>query len=168
MNDPTATVVAGRILSSQGTNGELKVEPWTDFPERFAPGKRLYVGERCLAIEGIREHKGRLILKLETVNTRQEAQALQGKLLEIRRCELPPLPEGDYYWFQIIGLEVWTTTGELVGEIVDIIRTPSNDVYAVRGAGREVLIPAIEDVIQDVDVAGGRIVVEAIEGLLNG
>lgn len=94
------------------------------------------------------------------------AAALRGKLLAIPQAEAMPLGEGEYFHHQILGLEVYTTTGERLGPIVEIMVTGSNDVYVVDRQGQEVLIPAIADVVQEVDLEGGRLVIEVVEGLL--
>jgi 16S rRNA processing protein RimM len=88
-------------------------------------------------------------------------------LIEIPLHQLQPLPEGQYYHFQLIGLEVWTTRGELLGSITDILNTASNDNYVVKTPEEEVFIPAIEDVVKSIDLVEGRVVIEPIEGLLN-
>ncbi|MDZ4230270.1 MAG: ribosome maturation factor RimM, partial [Dehalococcoidales bacterium] len=86
---------------------------------------------------------------------------------EIDRNQLDSLPEGEYYHFQVIGLEVRTTGGELLGKIIDILSTPGNDNYVVSANNEEILIPAIEDVVQSINIEGNYLVIEPIEGLLN-
>ncbi len=162
----TEFVSVGRILAPWGTKGDLKIEVMTDFPTRFAPGRRVYVDGRPLAVERSRPHKENLIVKLATIDTRKAAERLHGRLLEVTHSEVYPLPEGEYYRFELIGLEVCTTEGAPLGEIADILITGSNDVFVVRKDGNEVLIPAIEDVIKSVDIKKGRLVVELISGLL--
>jgi 16S rRNA processing protein RimM len=159
-------VSVGRILAPWGTKGDLKVEIMTDFPERFAPGRRVYVDKQPLTIERSRPHKENLVVKLTTIDSREAGEKFRGRLLEIPHSEVYPLPEGEYYRFELMDLEVWTTEGEPLGEIVDILVTGSNDVLVVRKEGSEVLIPAIEDVIKFVDIEKGRVVIELISGLL--
>ncbi|GAI01472.1 unnamed protein product, partial [marine sediment metagenome] len=96
----------------------------------------------------------------------EAAQKLRGQPVEIHHSQLYPLPEGQYYHFQLIGLEVWTTRGELLGNITEILTAESNDNYVVSGAKGEILIPAIEDVVKSIDLDSGRITIEPIEGLL--
>ncbi len=87
-------------------------------------------------------------------------------MLEIPISRLRPLPDGEYYQFQLLGLEVWTIAGELLGTISDILPTGSNDVYVVRSDTGEMLIPAIEDVVKAVELDKGRLVIELMPGLV--
>ena len=159
-------ITIGKILAPCGIKGKLKVEVATDFPRRFAPGSTVYVDHQSVTIESTSWTKGKAIIKLDTVNDVADAQRLHGKLIEIHHSQVRPLPEGQYYHFQLIGLEVWTTQGELLGNIAEILTAESNDNYVVRGAKGEVLIPAIGDVVKSIDLDRGRITIEAIEGLL--
>lgn len=159
-------VSVGRILAPWGTKGDLKVEIMTDFPQRFAPGRVVYLDREPLTIERGHPHKNYLIVKLATIDSREAAEKLRDRLLEIPQAELYPLPEGEYYRFELMGLEVCTVEGESLGEIADILVTGSNDVFVVRKDGNEVLIPAIDDVIKSVDIGKRRVVVELVSGLL--
>ncbi len=157
----------GKVLAPWGNLGKMKVELTTDFPERFAPFSRVYIDRKPATIESVHWQKGAAIIKLDTVNSREEVESLRGTLVEIPESELRPLPEGQYYQFQLIGLEVWTTQGEMLGKITDIISAPANDIYVVRGEAGENLIPAIEDVVKKIDLEKGQITIEPIPGLLN-
>lgn len=161
-------IAVGRVVSPQGVWGEIKVEVTTDFPDRFSAGAEVYIEGRAVTIESSRWHKGRVILKLATIESVEDAEGLRGKFLEVPQSHLRPLPEGQYYQFQLLGLEVWTTEGKLLGRIAHILPTGSNDVYVVPSRHGELLIPAIEDVVKSVDLEMGRIVIELIEGLLQG
>ena len=110
-------------------------------------------------------HRGMALVKFQGINTREDAERLAGVELEVPIEDVPPLPDGSYYHFQILDMEVWTTTGELLGVVEDILITGGNDVYVVRSGGGEVLVPAIEDVVLDVDVDEGKITVDLPEGL---
>jgi len=163
---PPEFLIVGYILAPWGIRGEVKVEVVTDFPERFAPRKIVYLNARPLEIESCHPHKQHLVVKLATIDSVEDAEKLRGQDLTIPRSELYPLPEGQYYTFQIIGLKVVTTEGKLLGRITEIMTTGSNDVYIVEGKRGEILIPAIEDVVKSIDLAKGKMVIEAIEGLL--
>jgi 16S rRNA processing protein RimM len=164
---PPESLIVGRILAPWGIRGEVKVEVVTDFPERFAPQKVVYLNTRPLEIESCRPHKQQLVVKLATIDSVEDAEKLRGQDLTIPRSELSRLPEGQYYTFQIIGLKVVTTEGELLGHITEIMTTGSNDVYIVEGKRGEILIPAIEDVVKSIDLKKGKVVIEAIKGLLD-
>ena len=155
-------------MASHGVRGELRCAILTDFPERFSRTKVLFLGESHTpyTLERSRLSQGGLLLKLGDVDTREAATALRGNVLYIPASEAVLLPPGSYYWHQILGLEVQTTDGETLGTIADIIETGSNDVYVVRGAERETLIPAIADVIRDVDLDRRVVTVKLLEGLI--
>ncbi len=162
-------VAIGKILEPWGDKGEIKVEILTDFPERFASLEKVYLGQtaRPLRVERARLFKGYAILKLEGCESRATASALKGQLLQIPIEELMPLAEGEYYEFEIIGLEVWTDDGLHLGRVKEIIYTGANDVYVVEGPKGEVLIPALDDVILRIDLEAGRMLVKLPEGLLS-
>jgi len=157
----------GRILAPWGMRGEVKVEVLTDFPERFAPRKVVYLNTIPLEIERCHPHKQHMVVKLATIDSVEAAERLRGQDLTIPSSELYPLPQGQYYTFQLIGLKVVTTRGQTLGRVTDIMSTASNDVYIVDGKRGEILIPAIEDVVKSIDLKKGKMVIEAIEGLLD-
>ena len=154
----------------------MKVEIITDFPERFAQLRRVYLGTEAVPfiVEAARLHKGAAVLKLKGCCSRTAAEKLRGKWVQIPTEEAMPLEEDEYYEHQIVGLDVWTAQGEYLGRVEEIIFTGSNDVYVVRGQAssedsrrdREILIPAIEDVVLEIDLDQGRMVVELMEGLV--
>ena len=160
-------ITIGKIIAPWGIKGKLKVEVVTDFPQRFTPSSKIYINRQPMTINSTEWHKRKAIIKLNTIDSIEDAQRLRGQPVEIHRSQVYPLPEGQYYHFQLIGLEVWTTEGELLGNVTEILTAESNDNYVVRGAKGEILIPAIEDVIKSIDLDKGRMVIEAIEGLLS-
>ncbi len=162
-------LAVGRVLSPHGIRGEVEVEIHTDFPERFAPGARFLAGEHKepLTVEGVRPYRKRLLIKFEEVTDRTGAEALGGEWLYVPIEEAWPLGEDEYYEYQIIGLEVWTEEGEYLGVVDHIIYTGANDVYVVQGPRGEVLIPAIQQVILDVDLDRERITIHVLPGLLD-
>jgi len=159
-------ITIGQILAPWGAKGKLRVTVLTDFPERFAPAAKVYVNQSPMTVASAEWHKGKIIIKLDQIDTLAEAQKLKGKPIEIHHSQLYTLPEGQYYHFQLIGLEVWTTQDELLGKVAEILPGTSNDNYIVNGARGEILIPAIEDVVKSIDLDHKRITIEPIEGLL--
>ncbi len=159
-------ITVGQILAPWGIRGKLKVKVVTDFPQRFAPSSEVYVNRQPMTIDLAEWHAGNVIIKLNTIDSIEAAQGLKGQPIEIHRSQLKPLPEGQYYHFQLIGLEVWTTQGELLGTVIEILTAESNDNYIVHGTQGEILIPAIEDVVKSIDLNEGRVIIEPIEGLL--
>lgn len=160
-------ITIGIIIAPRGTRGKLKVKVLTDFPQRFAPGSTVYLDRQPVTIDSATWHKGMVITKLRAIDSLEDAEKLRGKSVEIPHSQLQSLPEGQYYHFQLIGLEVWTTSDELLGKITGILTGESNDNYLVSSGRGEMLIPAIEDVVKSVDLSRGRLVIEPIEGLLN-
>ena len=159
-------ITIGQVLVPWGVKGKLKVKVITDFPQRFAPSSKIYINRQPMTIDRAEWHRDKVIIKLNQIDTIEAAQKLRGQPIEIHHSQVHPLPEGQYYHFQLIGLEVWTTQGELLGNITEIMTAKSNDNYVVSGAKGEILIPAIEDVVKSIDLDSGRITIEPIEGLL--
>jgi len=160
-------ITIGEVIAPWGVKGKLKVKVVTDIPQRFAPASKIYINHQPMTIDSTEWHKGKAIIKLNTIDSFEDAQHLQGQLVEINCGQILPLPEGQYYHFQLIGLEVWTTQGELLGNITHILTSPGNDNYVVCGSKGEILIPAIEDVVESINLDEGRMVINAIEGLLS-
>lgn len=143
----------------------------TDFPERIVDLPRVYVGpdERPFEVEGVRFHRGGVLLKLRSIDDRNAAETLRGALVQVDIEHAVPLEEGEYYHFQLEGLEVITEDGEHLGEIVEVLSTPGvNDVYIVHGLRGEVLIPGVQEVVQALDLEEGRMVVRLLPGLIEG
>lgn len=172
---PSSFVTVGRVTAPQGIRGEVRVWPETDFPERFAERRDLYLEgpePRWLRVEGVRFHKGFVLVKFAGCDDRDAAGALRGYRVQVPREALPPLPPGEFYHFQIVGLEVVTTDGRVLGRLVEILSTGANDVFVVRSeaAGAEAgewLIPATREAVAEIDPAGGRLVVVPLPGLLD-
>jgi 16S rRNA processing protein RimM len=159
-------LVIGKVVGAHGIRGELKVLVLSDDPHRYERLQRAFVGRDAetpqpWSIRGTRLHKGYVLLKLEGCETRADAETFRGCLVQVPLDEAMPLQEGAYYEHQIIGLAVWTASGEWLGDVDEIIFTGANEVYVAHGAGRrEILIPAIESVVLKVDLEAGRLVVD--------
>lgn len=166
-------LAVGLVIGPHGVRGELKVEVLTEDPHRFRLLRRVFLGpdgEEPVPwpLKSYRMHKGRILLQLEGCNDRTMAESMRGYLVQVPLEEAIPLNEGEYYEHQILGLEVWTEAGEHLGQVVDILYTGANDVYVIQDAeseGRELLIPAIREVVLEVDLAAGRLVIRPLEGL---
>jgi 16S rRNA processing protein RimM len=160
-------MAVARVLTPHGIHGELRCELITDFPERFRRTRQLYLGEAHtpLEVERARLDRRGLILKVAGLESREDAERWRGQTLYVPESQAVRLPAGSYFWHQIIGLRVLATDGRELGTIRDILQTGANDVYVVRGETEEWLVPAIRDVVRSIDVAGGTITVELIEGL---
>lgn len=162
-------VAIGRIAKPQGRKGELATQPLSDRPERFPTLKRVFLPRPDgtaveMTVSSCWPHKGRFVLKLEGVDSIEQADKLRGLELRVPEEELAALPEGSYYHHQLKGLVVEDGAGRGLGRVVDIMATGAGaDVLVVEGAAGESLIPLAEDFVQRVDLAQGRIVVRPPE-----
>lgn len=171
---PGERIVIGRVLGASGIRGEVKVQLLTDFPERFRTQRKIHlVGEgkslnsRTIGVESAREQGKGWIVKLAGVNDRGAAEALVGTTLEVEASEMPPLPQGKFYVFDIVGLEVVTDQGGPVGRVKEVLRLPPHDVYVVEDPqGRETMVPAVEAIVTRIDLATRQMVIRPPEGLL--
>ncbi len=165
MNEPPPGYVAiARILSAWGVRGDVNIEPLAS-RKVLSAGREVKVAGHDSRIERVRG-TARLFLKLDVVNDRESADALRGQYVLVRETDLEPLPEGEFYRFQLIGLRVVTTEGRDLGEVTDLISARENDVFVVTGPAGENLIPLIEDVVQEIDLKAGNVIIEAVPGLL--
>jgi 16S rRNA processing protein RimM len=158
-------VAVGRVARPFGLQGELVVDPLAG-PELLAPGRQLFLGGRRRRVLACRWQGGRAYLKLEGIEDRQAAEAYRLHYLELPQEELEPLDEGEYYYFQLVGLEAVTSGGAHLGHVRQVLETGGgNQVLVVQGQRGEVLLPAVEEFLR-VDLQAGVIVVEEVPGLL--
>ena len=168
-----AWVDLGTVVTVHGLRGEVVVQTAGDGPEGITRYGGLYwfppggAAGKPVTIEEFRVHRGMALLKIEGVDGREEALEYVGGRIRVRRTALVPLEDGRYYVIDLIGLNVETTDGRSIGPVRDVLETGANDVYVVDHDGREVLIPAVDTIVKSIDVAGGTIVIEAMEGLLD-
>ncbi len=160
----------GQIVNTHGIKGEIKVVPFTDDISRFDKLKKVYVKtkkeSKLYQIEGVRYHKNMVLLKLQGIDNPEQAELLKNSFLEIDREDAVPLKEGTYFIADLIGLEVYTDEGKLLGKVDDIYNTGANDIYVVKDQlGKTILLPGIKDVIKQV-ILDEKIIVHLIPGLL--
>lgn len=170
-------ILVGRISGVHGIKGEIKILPYGNCEKK--PWKKLYLfrgGQSIVVCEVIhnRPHKGLILASIKDCNDRNCAGELVGCDVLIERTSLALLPEGEYYQFQLEGMEVITEKGKTLGVITSIFSTGSNDIYVVKtggtppaSKGEEILIPAISDVVLKVDIVKKKMVVRMPEGLLS-
>ena len=159
-------VVIGRITAPQGIKGEVRMQVLTDFPERFDAGSLITLNtnpQKKLRVEFERSYKSGLILKFEGIDTRNDAEALRGADAVIGEDELADLGNDKFYVFDLIGLEVRTDDGKPLGKISEILQGKANDVYVTTSG---VCIPAIKDVVTDVNLSEGTMTIHPIEGMI--
>ncbi len=172
-------ILIGQVAAAQGNQGEIKVIPHTDFPERFSSMEevRLFAPNgdepvRVIPVEACRFHKDAVILKLHGIDSISEADQLRKMQIKVSKDELVPLPPDSYYVFQLIGLECVTTDGVVLGQVIDVLQTGANDVYVIKPKPgitklQEVLVPAIDQVVLKINVEEGYILVNLMDGLLD-
>ena len=158
---------AGKIVTTHGIRGEVKIMPYTDTPELLAEFDRLFIGKNKdeLYIERSRVFKSMVIAKIEGVDTPEAAEKLRNKLLYMHRDDLE-LDDDTYFIQDLIGLEVRDAdSGKVYGVIADVMQTGANDVYVVKGEDRGYLVPAIADVVITTDVENGAMTIRPLDGL---
>jgi 16S rRNA processing protein RimM len=167
----TRTVAVCRILHPHGTGGEMLVEPYLNdlgCYDRLGEVELRTVegGSQSFRIARVRRAGDRLLVQFEEICTVETARALAGLECYVKREELPAPAEGEFYWFDLEGLTVYTESGDCLGQIEEFFPTGSNAVLVVRKGAQEILLPFIKDVVVAVDDAHGTMHVRAIPGLL--
>lgn len=158
---------AGKIVTIHGIKGEVKIMPYTDYPELLCEFDRLFLGKTHteINVERSRVQKNMVIAKLEGIETPEEAEKLRNKMLYMHRDDLE-LDENTYFIQDLIGVEVKDAdSGVVYGEIADVMQTGANDVYVVKGADREYLVPAIADVVVSTDIDSNIMIIRPLDGL---
>jgi 16S rRNA processing protein RimM len=173
MTDRHAWIEAGAVTRPHGIRGEVVVDLKSDLLDCVVEETRIRLttrkgDESFRIVERARRHKGCLVLKLVDVDTRDGASDLRGHTVWLTREQVGALPEGRYFVEDILGIDVYTEGGEHLGTVEDVLNMPASDIYVVRGGGDEILLPVIDEVVRDVDVAGRKMVVHLMEGLRRG
>lgn len=161
----------GRITRPHGVNGEVRVELMTDVPERFKWLNSVYLGEkhpRQVALDSVRFHQDVVLIKLAGYPTRDDVERLRGELIQIPESEAIPLEEDEYFLYQLIGLEVFTVDGVHLGRLDEVLETGANNVFVVNSSSGQHLLPDIPDVIKEIDIDNGRLVIFPMPGLIDG
>lgn len=168
---PIQFLAIGNVIRPHGVRGELLLETLTDFPEHLAEVETVYLGQADAdtpqphPLRRARLHQRDLLIQLADCLDRDAADAYRGQTVFIRTEQAAPLPSGRYYHHQIIGLTVVTDEGERLGDIAEILETGANDVYVVAGPAGEILLPALQSVIQHIDLDAKKMTVHLLEGL---
>lgn len=168
-------LTVGRVVKAHGISGEIVVEIRTDDPDaRFAPGNTLRGkasrggGQRDFVVESVREHSGRLLVRLAGITDREAADALRGTLFVVDSDDLPPIDESDtYYDHELEGLHVRTITGRDVGVVAEVLHTAAGELLAVRRESGEALVPFVTAIVTSVSLDDGTIEIDPPEGLLD-
>lgn len=164
-------ITIGKAVKPFGVKGEMKIEPMTDFPERFKDLGRAYLvspagKEIVCEVKSVRYAGETPLLVFGGYDSPEKAKALNGWFVKVPQEESVPLPEGRYYWYELIGMEVLSEGGEKLGAIVDIFETGSNDVYVMKRDRQEVYLPATKEVIKRIDRKAKQMVIHLMDGLM--
>ena len=170
MAPDTGFVAVGEIMKPRGVRGEAFLLPLTDFPQRFHDLDSVRVeapdgASSVLNIAYVRAYGSRLTIKFQGIDTPEHVARLRGHFILVSRDAVYPLPDNTFYVFELEGLPVETTSGAMIGHVVEVLSYPANDVYVVNRNGEDVLIPAVREIVR-VDQKAGKIIVQELEGLL--
>jgi 16S rRNA processing protein RimM len=161
--------VIGEIVGAHGIRGEARLRPYNSQSSALRDVAELFLVEGSTVypkdVEQARPHGRVWIVRLSGVGTPEEVRTLVGQRVAVRETDLPQLESGQFYCYQLIGLQVVKDGGEVIGRVADVLSTAANDVLVVDARGKEVLIPMIDAIVADVDATRGRIVVRPMEGL---
>lgn len=149
----------GKIVNTFGIKGELKVYPYVDYIDELS---KIYIDNKEYTLSKSRNQKNVVIIKIKGLDDINLVEDFKNKEIEIDRADLPKLKEGEYYIEDLIGLDVYTDDGKLLGKLDDIFNTGANDIYQVNN----ILLPAIPDVIKEIDIENQKIIVHIIKGLI--
>ena len=156
----------GVIIAPHGTRGDVRMQIWTHFPEHLASIGEVFLGdeERPRRLRRVGASRGHATLSIQGITSRDAAEELRGTVVRIDRSQAVPLEEGEFYHFELIGLNVETEAGESLGTVAEIIETGANDVYVVENAeGKETLIPALKAVVPVIDLEAGKMIVRPLD-----
>lgn len=161
----------GQIVNTNGLKGVLKIKPFTDDIKEFEDFESIYVQRKNelieFKIEEVRYVKNMVLLKLQGIDDIDEAEKYRNLYIKVNRNVMPKLPEDSYYIVDLLECEVYTEEGELLGKVDDVFNTGSNDVYVVKDElGKQILLPAIGEVIKNVDISNKKIIVKLMKGLV--
>jgi 16S rRNA processing protein RimM len=165
-------IPVGKIIGTHGIKGLLKVHSFSGNIESLQSCRTITVKSATGALaqfgmKSVVPHAGKLMIGLTGLDDINLAEPLVGSEICLMRHQLPEPEDNEYYWCDLIGLQVFTLDGRDLGTVADIFETGSSDIYVVRGAEREYLIPAISTVISSIDLKTGRILITPLEGLLD-
>lgn len=175
MVEAQTPIILGVVIGAFGLRGEVVIKITGDDPETLGryPSVQVTTGgldvasSRRLDIEWCRAQKGRAIIRFRGDAHREEAEARVGSTLWLPRSELLPTEDGRCYFVDLIGLEVVTTEGSVLGRVREMLENPANDLFVVDVGGREVLIPNVDAIVKEIDLPGRRLVIDPLPGLLD-
>ncbi|NLD19811.1 MAG: 16S rRNA processing protein RimM [Clostridiales bacterium] len=161
-------ILIGKIVNAVGLKGEVKVYNYSDSIAAYENTETLYVDDTAHRVEGARRQKGTVVLKLEGIDDRNDAEKVRGSEIFMREEDLPPLPEGQFYIRDLIGMKVKEAEGEYLGTLTDVISNRAHDIFEIaREDGRKFLIPKVSQFVLNIDKDRREVTVKLIEGLVD-
>ena len=169
---PDNLLLAGEVVRPHGLDGRLKIRSHAQSEKSFLQSGVIFLkprsgGTRAFTVSSVKPHKNNVLLTLKGLDSLEEAEEYRGAAVFIRRDSLVQEETDEYFWFDLIGLEVYLDTGKYIGTIHHILPTGSNDVYVVREGETEVLVPAIHEVVKEIDLDARKMIITEMEGLLD-
>ncbi len=160
-------LLIGKVAKPHGLHGQVKVHSYASSPESFFVGRQIFLSQgeemKGLLISEVKVQPQSLILRFQGLENRQQAEAISGSSLYLRERDLQTLPEGEYYWYQLIGCRVFNEQGIFLGVLEEIFSTAAHDIWVVRNRAKELLFPAVEDFVISVDLPSGEIRIRELE-----
>ena len=165
-SDKSPEILVGKVIRPWGVQGSIKIVSFSDNSNRFSPGNFIYIDQKKYTILAVKEAKKNLLISLDTIKNISQAESLRDKLIKVYVEDTDPLDSGNYYYFQLLDLNVFTENFQYLGDVKDIINTGANDVYVVSSDNsKEILLPAISEVVLKIDLNKKQMIVKIPKGL---
>ena len=164
-------IAYGKVLKPHGLSGEVKVLPYSGDTDSFKNFSSLYISKENenppkLSISRSRKHKNTVIVKLESIDSIDDAEPLKGLTVFIDKSELPEKDDDEYYWFELIGLEVLDTDNNSIGKVKEIIDNTAQPILVIQSNSEEYLVPLVDKFVEVIDLENSKIIVNPVEGLI--
>ena len=162
----------GKVLRPHGLRGVLRIKSYARSSATFKKGQSIFLRapgsrEEKFTLSSLKPHKNIFLMKLKEIRSIEEAEKLREREILVLEKDLGKKKEGEFYWYELMGMRVYLSSGEYLGNIQHIMETGSNDVYVVKNNDKEILIPAIHDIVKEINVIKKEMIIEPIEGLLD-
>ncbi|PKN26737.1 MAG: 16S rRNA processing protein RimM [Deltaproteobacteria bacterium HGW-Deltaproteobacteria-21] len=165
-------LLLGKVLRPHGLGGLLRIDSYAESGDSFLASRTVFFQDRSgewweEKVVSVHPHKGAFLMKLKGLSSIEEAERMRGASIYVEKSGLDQKDQDEFFWHEIIGLEVYLKTGSYIGEIENILSTGSNDIYVVRNGDSEILVPAVHGVVEDIDLPSGKMIISDVEGLLD-
>jgi 16S rRNA processing protein RimM len=165
-------LLIGKVAKPHGLRGQVKIHSFASSYESFSAGRTVYLSQgqemKALLISEVKMHTHSLLLHFQGLDNRLQAEAICGSSLYLKERDLQALPEGEYYWYQLIGSRVYNDQGRFLGIMEEIFSTPAHDIWVIRSDQKELLLPAVEDFVISVDLPQGEIRIRDLDDFSGG